>query len=165
MEPVRWQQCGFRCEEMSLKGVALALLVLGIACGDATAPMTELVQAQRRWAEHGPASYVLTVQRSCFCALESLGPVRVEVVNGVIQSRRYLDGTLVDSRFADSFPDVPGLFAMVLQTISRGPAHFAVEYDALFGFPEEYSVDYATSLADDEMSISTTLSTTFLVSN
>src|SRR5687768_13279081 len=117
-----------------MKRVASALLMVVIACADGTAPMTELVQAQKRWAEHGPAWYVLTVQRSCFCALESLGPVRVEVVNGVVQSRTYLDGTPVDSRFADSFPDVPGLFAMVLRTISRSPAHLAVEYDALFGF-------------------------------
>jgi hypothetical protein len=100
---------------------------------------------------------VFTVHRACFCGAEGIGPVRVEVVDGIIQSRTYLDGSPVPSNLEAVFPDVPGLFAMIVETMTRRPAHLSVDYDPQYGFPTKVIVDLSSSVADDEVTYTTSL--------
>jgi hypothetical protein len=140
-----------------MRGLATTAVMLLIACGDSTGPMTQLAAAQARWEANGPDSYVFTVHRECFCGPEGIGPVRVDVVAGGIQSRTYVDGSTVPANLEAVFPDVPGLFAMVAETIAGRPSHLSVEYHPQYGFPAKVIVDFSSSVADDEVIYTTSL--------
>jgi hypothetical protein len=139
---------------MFLAAVAIA------GCSDQS-PTDELSAAQRRWNAWGPASYDLTVGRSCECTPEMAGPVVVRVRNGVVESKTYVGtGAPVDEfRFPAIFPDVPGLFQLVLNEIGKG--HVTdVDYDATTGYPLRIMLDFdgpVTNGADGESSYFMTL--------
>lgn len=112
-----------------LLGVALA------ACHDSTGPTTDLMQTRIRWAQHGPEAYQLAVSNTCFCPWETMGPVNVTVVNGVAQSRVYVQtGETVPEAYAQFFPSVDGLFAYIDHALQHGPPVDA-RFDPTLGYP------------------------------
>jgi hypothetical protein len=114
--------------------VLLLALVLA-ACHDSTGPISNQATARLRWAEHGPASYRLTVTRSCFCPSEVLGPVDIVVANGDVQSRTYVQtGEPVQPMFVDDFPTVEGLFEYI-ESVRESGTPVEARYDATFGYP------------------------------
>ena len=141
---------------------ALGFLVISSAvisgCGDSSlAPRMDLARARGTWERANIDTYVYVVRRSCECLPAAIGPVEVEVVNGVVQSRTYADGTPVNAVHADGFPDVPGLFAMIGDALSQRPARVHIEYDGAYGFPKEVFIDFSAAVADEEMVYSTAL--------
>lgn len=137
--------------------IAVSSAVISSCGGDTLAPRMDLVRARTAWERANLDTYVFVVRRSCECLPAGIGPVEVEVVNDVVRSRTYMDGTPVSAETADVFPDVPGLFAMIEEALSQRPARVHIEYDAAYGFPKAVFVDFSTAIADEEMSYSTTL--------
>jgi hypothetical protein len=137
--------------------VALPTLVFALASctGDlfTTRPeRIDLAAAKRRWAQVGPASYQITVGRSCFCTPETTRPVIVTVRNGQVESRRYEDtGADVPAQIASAYPSVDGLFDVIDEAIAEHDAVVDVHYDGSRGFPVSIQIDGSVMIADDEL--------------
>ena len=136
--------------------VALPALVFALAsCSGnlSTRPeRIDLAAAKRRWAQAGPASYQITVGRSCFCTPETTRPVIVTVRNGQVESRRYEDtGADVPTQLAAAYPAVDGLFDVIDEAIAEHDAMVDVLYDATRGFPVSIQIDGSVMIADDEL--------------
>src|SRR5215203_5484987 len=119
--------------------IALSVLITTGGCSDAVGPTEGLNQARARWTEVGPLSYTLTIQQSCSeCFDEHRGPVRLEVRNGVVQSRTYIKtGNEVASAFANTFPTVEELFVRIDLSIRRGDTP-GIQYDRYYGYPKRF---------------------------
>lgn len=101
-----------------------------------TGPAGDLAEARERWAHHGPPSYVVTIERSCACLPEMSGPVVVTVRSGTVESRQYVrTGTAVTAQYADLFPTIDGLFAIIEEGMRDGTRPFLAYYDATLGYP------------------------------
>jgi hypothetical protein len=131
---------------------AAPLLAILLACSSATAPGGDLALARARWAQRGPASYSITVGRSCECLAEMIGPVVVMVHNGAIESRHYTrDGAAVPAQYADLFPSVEGLFGIIETARREGAAQLDVSFDPSLGYPVRIAIDWHATHADDEV--------------
>lgn len=140
-----------------MRSVLAAIYVTVAACGDGLAPLSELARAELRWGRTGTNSYTVDVTRSCYCLPESVGPVTVSVRNGTVESRTFSDGSAVPADLHDSFPDVPGLFALIADAL-RGGAHVSASYHPVHGAPTEVFIDYEAQMADDEVFYSAAVS-------
>ena len=116
---------------------AVAMTVLSAAgCRSGSSGPFELVTAQERWQRNGPATYTMTLLRSCECLAESAGPVRVSVSNGTVESRVYVQtGAAVASEYTAIFPAVEGLFAIIDNAIRNGTRPLTVRYHGTLGYP------------------------------
>lgn len=116
--------------------------------------LIELEANRGRWTDLGWLDYDLTLARSCFCLLESIGPVTVRVRNGGIVSQTYTEtGTPVPEQHAVFFPAVEGLFDVILESIESGADHITVTYDSNTGAPTEIFIDSIENATDDELTI------------
>ena len=147
---------------MRLRPTLLALGLGGLGglaaagCSSATGP-GDTTRARLQWAEHGPASYDLTLFRSCECLPSMTGPVVVSVVDGEVVARRYASSDEpVSAELAPHFPSVEALFALVDEWQRRRPARLAVQYDPTFGHPVHVFVDPDARMADDEIAYTVT---------
>lgn len=129
-----------------------AALLLLAACGlFGPNDRDDLAAARARWDELGPSSYVLTVERQCFCL--PLGPVQVTVVSSAVTERQVVStGQPVPADQAEYYPDVPGLFQLVADALDRADA-VEVQYDGQWGFPSKVVIDYAKNAIDDELTV------------
>ena len=117
--------------------IAVAASVLtGSACSSGTAPADELADARSRWQRSAPASYRVTIARSCECLPEMSGPVVVTVRNGVLESQQYVrSGEAVTTSYASLFPGVDGLFAIIEDAVQNGTRPLVVQYHPTLGYP------------------------------
>lgn len=143
-----------RAIEWTRRGV-LTLLVAAAGCGT-TGPHGDLaseIEANREiWRQLGPASYQYGIQRICFCGPDAIGPVRVTVQDGTVVSRVYTDsGTPVPDDFEPLFPDVEGLYEVLLDALERDAAQIDVTWDSVTGLPSEFFIDYNEQIADEEV--------------
>lgn len=131
---------------------AAALLLMNAACENPMSPGRNLEAARQRWSANGPASYQVTISRSCFCSPEMTGPVLVTVTSGTVASRAYTPGgQTVSASNAVLFPDVNGLFALIENAMGRRSARLEVQYHPTLGYPVEIYIDYSESAVDDEV--------------
>ena len=134
--------------------VALSL-VAATSCGTSGPLGTfgpRLAAAKARWAERGPASYDITVTRSCECTPEMTGPVVVAVRNGRVASRRYAaTADTVPSGLAGEFRSVEEMFAFLDTLRTQRLASLEVSYDETTGYPTLVRIDYNAMTADDEI--------------
>ena len=136
---------------------AAFLLLLSSACiGGPTTPSASLDEARARWAQSHPASYELTLRRSCGeCPVDLDRPVVIVVRSGVVESRRFSDtGADVSPALAASFPAVDGLFGVVSDAIERNAFALSANYDPTLGYPRYISIDYNAQVVDDETAYS-----------
>ena len=141
----------------SSRTTLLVALVATAACRSGTGPDRRLVVALARWAEQSPASYRITVSRSCECLSEMSGPVVVAVSNGAVESRHYTStGAVVPSTYAASFPSVDGLFEIIEAARREGAAQLDVTYDPTYGYPTEVVFDNIRNAIDDEQTYTIT---------
>ena len=136
--------------------LTIALLAL-VACGDGLPVSTRFVltlrAARARWERSGIDSYEITVRRVCYCAF--VDPVRIKVENGVVVSRTVAStGEPLPARYADLYPDVPGLFAIVEQAATDAD-DLDTTFDATYGFPAAIDIDWEENAVDDEVSYRT----------
>jgi len=133
--------------------VALSVAITG--CGT-TGPNADLLsqieQNRSLWQQLGPASYQYGVQRLCFCGPDAIGPVRVTVQNGTVTSRVYTDSNdPVATNLEELFPDVEGLFDVLIDAVERDAADISVTWDSTTGLPSEFFIDYNEQIADEEL--------------
>lgn len=141
-----------------IRAALLFALLVSAACGDALAPAIRVQEQRAKWENADIATYILTVRRSCECLHpEMTGPVVVSVRDGVIESRVYEDGTPVPSQYASSFPDVPGLFAIIEDAIQRNAARLNATYHPAYGVPLSFFIDYNAGTVDDEVGYTVSL--------
>ena len=134
-----------RCH-LLLAGVLLASTA---SCADFS-PSDELTAARRRWAAWGPASYDLTVSRSCECLTGTGGPFIVRVRNGTVESITYVATGEPVPWASAAVPTVPGLFEIIAGALRDDPDRFSASYDPETGYPTHISVDPREGVADDE---------------
>lgn len=112
---------------------------------------TEFAEARARWEARGPANYDLVLERLCFCGPEGRGPARIEVRDGEVVSRTYVEtGEPVREPLEASFPDVDGLFEFLADAFRSDPHSIEIDYDPELGFPTRSFVDFRENVADEE---------------
>ena len=113
-----------------------------LACGvSPTGLMLALASAQERWERHEPAAYRMTIHRSCECLPEMSGPVVVSVRDGIVISRQYVpSGTPVTTTYAELFPAVEGLFALIDGALRDGVRPVDPRFDERLGYPTRFSL-------------------------
>jgi hypothetical protein len=138
----------------SVRGARLVPLIVAGLFACATGPESAIEQLHEfrdRWLDQGITSYHVTLQRLCFCG--DIRPVRVQVQNGMVTSRVFVDdGEPVPPIRADAYPAISGLFDF-LEAAFRHADQVSARYDPTLGIPLETNIDYAKNAADDELTI------------
>lgn len=139
-----------------MSSIGLAALLL--SCGSSiTIVNRDLENAKARWTANAPLSYDLTVEKGCYCVFEAQGPVVVAVRNGVVESRHYVEtGAVVGASYADVYPTVDQLFAIIEEAVGRKADRVEVLYEPTRGYPTSVAIDVLFSGADDEYFYSVT---------
>jgi len=139
---------------------ALALVWLLAGCselGFGVRTLTDLERAQTKWERTRPESYVYAVQRLCFCPPDYIGPVRVRVEGAAVVERVYVDsGDPVPAAYADVFPTVDGLFAILAEAYADDADDVRVTYDPQTGVPVDFFIDDLETAADEELGMQVT---------
>ena len=119
------------------------------ACGDPFGPgPSELEINRAKWREHGYRDYSVTMGQFCFCV--DVGPFVVTVLgDSVVGAVHVSDGA--PARGGTSLPTVNKLFDFIQKAIDDHAATIRVTYDAELGFPRTIVYDFATNLADEEV--------------
>jgi Family of unknown function (DUF6174) len=136
-----------------LRGIALALPLS--ACivfvgPDDPAPVRDLVAARARWNVNGPASYAVVARANCFCILGGQD-VRVVVQRGTIVSATVLStGAAVPSHSIANYRTVEQLFDLIDDAARKKAYLIEASYDARFGHPTRFWIDYSPQMADEE---------------
>lgn len=130
---------------------ALALLLVGAACPSAPAGGDDLREARARWASQRIARYRFDYQRSCFCPMEVVRPVTIEVLgDSVVAVTDRRTGEAVPSVvFGHRWPTIPGLFAELERAVRDADAVEAT-YDVGTGHPAHAKIDWIRQAVDDE---------------
>lgn len=116
--------------------------------------LSQLDLNYRMWRLQNISDYSIVSQRSCFCIRDVTLPARVQVANGQVVSRTFVESGLnVPSQFTDTFLTVEDAFAVVRDAIMEGADSINVSYDPFYGFPTNISIDYITMAADDELNL------------
>ena len=140
--------------------IAVAALVGAAGCtdlGPEVVALTDLEEARERWEDARPSSYVYEIERLCFCAIEAIGPVRVQVQGSAVVERLYVDsGATVPPGMAELFPTVDGLFDILASALAGDAHEVRAEYDPNLGVPTEFWIDYIELAADDELGMRVT---------
>jgi hypothetical protein len=139
---------------MRFRSCVVIGVLVAAGCGDGSllGPRFDptLSWARARWESRGVDSYAMTVRPLCFCGF--VEPVRVTVRDGVVVSRIIVaTGDVLPTQHASSYPDVPGLFALIERAHEQGADHVDADFDESYGFPTGIWIDWKESWADDEI--------------
>ena len=106
----------------------------------------ELDEGRERWTENAPSHYRYVQDEWAFA--DSVGPVRIEVLDGEIVSAVVVetDEPAPDERALT----IDDLFDMVQDEIDEDPYDLDVVYDEDLGFPATVDVDPIKNAMDDE---------------
>jgi hypothetical protein len=116
----------------------LALLALLLACDKDDSPTgppgppATLDEAMRLWQSFGIQDYQVDQHHGCYCP-----PPRdwtATVRNGQVQGM----GMSIDQLFAE------------MQRAQHDADHFEATYDATYGYPTQFYIDWSVGMADDE---------------
>jgi hypothetical protein len=129
----------------------IAMMVFAFISSNAIGT-NRLASARALWESSKPASYLYTVQISCFCPAEYTQPVQIQVQNGF-----YFDsvGSIapVSENYLAQYGSVEELFGMIEAAYEQGADMVKVEYDPTYGVPLRVSIDYIKEAIDDEISL------------
>ena len=103
------------------------------------------------WNDEGPDSYVMVLRRQTISANPDLRVV-ITVENDVVVSRFY-EGTNipVSAEAAAGYPDIPGLFAFVLDAMEGDPFLLSTDYDPTYGYPSSVTLDVTAGSTSDNV--------------
>lgn len=126
-----------------------------VGCGGSQSDreaLAEEIEINRAvWEAQRPDHYRFVLSHQCFCGPEALGPVELEVVDGVAVRRTYVsDGTEVPASLAQVFPTISGLFDLLAGAVETGADEIQVTWDPATGVPRQLFVDYQVNVADEE---------------
>jgi hypothetical protein len=117
--------------------------------------LRELDEARARWEALGLERYTIELSRGCFCPVEFVGPFRVMVADGRIESVEYAPGGPKGKPPAEAtrfIPSVEGLFAEIEEANVTGAAEVRVTYDLETGVPTDIYIDQIAEAVDEEIS-------------
>lgn len=141
--PTRWRRPG-------------AVLVLAL-CATCTEPelnhwQADLTRAEALWRAAGVTSYEADVILTCYCLEAQTRPVTSTVRDGAFVSLVYTDsgGTAADTTLFRSFMTMDRVFAAMREVLDAEPAVLYAEYNPVYGFPTQWSVDPDRMVANDE---------------
>lgn len=106
----------------------------------------------RTWSAAGFSSYDLDVRRLCDCDPGLTGTVKVRVRSGQVVARTLAPkGEELALEFAEAYPTITGLFAVVQDALDRGADAIQVEFEPDLGFPEDLAIDYREGRVTDDL--------------
>lgn len=98
------------------------------------------------------SSYSYSYQNNCACSSEKLRPVRIEVVDGAIQSIVVrATGTPVAPSQRGDFLTVLDVFATIDAALAGGADFVQASYDDELGYPRDVLIDYAERVRIDDV--------------
>jgi hypothetical protein len=118
--------------------------------------------AEQRWRQNAPGRYTIELQRNCFCAVESRGPVRFEVTRESYGATAIWErvtspvvytgsGAAVASDRLHLFPTVQRLFNVARVALANDAHRIEIDFDEALGHPRRVLVDRSAGSADDEV--------------
>jgi uncharacterized protein DUF6174 len=133
----------------ALRGLAVILAVVISACSSPLGPdeARELIVARHRWAERAFPDYTFETRHDCFCPVELIGPVRITVRQGTIESVTRLDTG--DPAAAGDWYTIKELFDRI-PTMAKedGVDDMVIRYDATLGFPSSIELRFDEDILD-----------------
>jgi hypothetical protein len=109
-----------------------------------------LEKAEARWAANGPATYVFTIQRLCYCS--TIEPRQVTVVDGVVTDVREVGAaTPLPEEQWQWYPSVEALFAIAHEAIEQPAAALSLDFHDTLGYAVQVDIDWDYGIADDEV--------------
>ncbi|MDA0351814.1 MAG: DUF6174 domain-containing protein [Chloroflexi bacterium] len=114
-----------------------------------TDPQAALDVARALWALHGADNYDMTFNWQCFCIVEYVVRVDLEVRDGAIEAGATEDGAVLPADRLAEYQTVTGLFALIQDAIDQDAAEIRTVY-AGAGYPSEVWIDYSAQTADEE---------------
>jgi hypothetical protein len=116
--------------------------------------LTDLEEAAERW-EDGRAAwtagYFYAIERMCYCPVESMGPVHVDVTTHSVQRTYVGSGDPVPPSMEHLFPTVEALFDILRDAYADEAHEVRVTYDPALGYPVDFWIDYDEMTADEEL--------------
>ncbi len=113
-------------------------------------PQEALDAARALWAAEGGDDYDMTFNWQCFCIVEVVERVDLEIRADTVEAGAVTDSGagLTSERLAE-YQTVPELFDFIQDGIDQDAAEIRVTY-AASGYPDEAWIDYEAQLADEE---------------
>jgi hypothetical protein len=132
--------------------LAAAALVSGGLAGCVTDPdrdfASELASNRKKWAENRPGQYAYTLQRSCFCPPEHLGPFLVTARGDSVIAARRIEfhppgGAPETTSVAEDLQDlsVDSAFSHAEGLLTSDMGRKSATFDPRYGFPASVSAD------------------------
>lgn len=113
-------------------------------------PQEALDAARVLWATAGGDDYDMTFNWQCFCVVEFVERVDLEVRSDAVSAGAVTDsGAALSAERLAEYQTVPELFDFIQDAIDQDAAEIRVSY-ASEGYPDEVWIDYEAQMADEE---------------
>ena len=127
-----------------------AACIIFVGPSDRDDDVRDLVAARARWTANGGGDYDLTARALCFCPYGGQ-PVRVVVRGGrVVEALVVATGQPVPSSVAPIYRPIDQLFDVIEDAVQRRAHRIEATYDAHYGYPTHFLIDYVENAADEE---------------
>jgi hypothetical protein len=103
---------------------------------------------QSKWNRKKIVNYEFTLKIGCFCPQERVGPHIIKVVNDEIVSVNDLP---YDISKTGALMTINQLFSYLKATIDGHPYKKTVEYNSVYGYPQNIYFDFNQGMADEEI--------------
>ncbi len=113
-------------------------------------PQADLLRHQGRWERSRVANYIYIGAWNCFCPIDYTANAEVTVRGGAVVGVTSADPAIPNIPDPERFVSVEALFAVLQHAIDEDAARIAVTYNAQFGYPEQFFIDYHERIADEE---------------
>jgi hypothetical protein len=111
----------------------------------------ELARQREAWMARGVDDYRFVIRHGCFCPPEISGPFSVTVVDGVPTTVTW-EGQVVDPARVPRLPlTIEGVFDVAQRSL--GASRIEVQFDPVWAFPADVSVDPSAEMVDEEFGI------------
>jgi len=113
-------------------------------------PQDALDAARALWAAEGGDDYEMTFNWQCFCIVDFVQRVDLEVRSNAISGGTVTDdGTALPTDRLPDYQTISELFDFIQDAIDRDAAEIRISYAAA-GYPDEVWIDYSEQIADEE---------------
>lgn len=124
---------------------------------DPDSVQAQLLRAESRWQRSGVKDYSYVIQWQCFCVMEAVAPVAIDVVDGVVTSIRFADDARTgDVPYTERFGLMERAFELIQDAIDEEAVSINVEFDQQTGYPTSTYIDYVKMIADEEQGFTIT---------
>jgi hypothetical protein len=133
-------------------GVLLALhgCVVFLGPHDRDETRRDLIRARAQWNVNGVSDYEVIARTLCFCGYGG-ERARVVVRNGQVTSVVLLStGRVLSPQESVSYRPIDQLFDMIEAADRAGAHRIEARYDAHYGYPTYFFIDYSVNAADEE---------------